>query len=178
MAALTFAHATFFAAFLVPSEGRIQAIPQTLPGAHPLSSYDLAVVERVRTRAAAKLEDPSCSKVLSDFTDRGGRTLEANLTGLNVSPAGYLLQLTFLDGSRVGVCRNGAVAMASSPGAPRVFVCPAQAGPVRSRLARLEFERGSLVEAMMIHEMLHTLGLGENPPTTFEITERIRARCR
>jgi hypothetical protein len=31
---------------------------------------------------------------------------------------------------------------------------------------------------MVIHEMLHTLGLGENPPTTLEITERVRARCR
>jgi hypothetical protein len=30
---------------------------------------------------------------------------------------------------------------------------------------------------MIIHEMMHTLGLGENPPTTFEITERVMARC-
>jgi hypothetical protein len=58
-----------------------------------------------------------------------------------------------------------------------VFVCPAER-EARSRLARLEFQGGSLAEAMVIHEMLHTLGLGENPPTPFEITERIRARCR
>jgi hypothetical protein len=31
---------------------------------------------------------------------------------------------------------------------------------------------------MVIHEMLHTLGLGENPPSTFEITARVRDRCR
>jgi hypothetical protein len=30
---------------------------------------------------------------------------------------------------------------------------------------------------MVIHEMLHTLGLGENPPSTFEITERVKQRC-
>jgi len=29
----------------------------------------------------------------------------------------------------------------------------------------------------MIHEALHTLGLGENPPTSAEITERVLARC-
>jgi hypothetical protein len=28
-----------------------------------------------------------------------------------------------------------------------------------------------------IHEMLHTLGLGENPPTTSEITRRVEMRC-
>jgi hypothetical protein len=31
---------------------------------------------------------------------------------------------------------------------------------------------------MVIHEMLHTLGLGEDPPSSFEITERVRRRCR
>jgi hypothetical protein len=67
--------------------------------------------------------------------------------------------------------------MATIPGAPRVFVCPA-GGKVTSRLSRMEFESGSLAEAMVIHEMLHTLGLGENPPSTFEITDRVRARCR
>ena len=29
----------------------------------------------------------------------------------------------------------------------------------------------------MIHEFLHTLGLGENPPTSQEITERVSNRC-
>ena len=68
--------------------------------------------------------------------------------------------------------------MAVTPGVPRVFVCPDGAGRINSRLSRVEFQSGSLAEAMVIHEMLHTLGLGENPPTTFEITERIRERCR
>ncbi len=30
---------------------------------------------------------------------------------------------------------------------------------------------------MVIHEMLHTLGLGENPPTSIEITQRVKGRC-
>jgi hypothetical protein len=29
----------------------------------------------------------------------------------------------------------------------------------------------------LIHEMLHTLGLRENPPTSTEIARRVRARC-
>jgi hypothetical protein len=32
-------------------------------------------------------------------------------------------------------------------------------------------------EALLIHEMLHSLGLGENPPTSHQITARVRARC-
>jgi hypothetical protein len=30
---------------------------------------------------------------------------------------------------------------------------------------------------MLIHEELHSLGLGENPPSTHEINEQIARRC-
>jgi hypothetical protein len=30
---------------------------------------------------------------------------------------------------------------------------------------------------LIIHEMLHTLGLGENPPSSREITQRVTERC-
>jgi hypothetical protein len=33
------------------------------------------------------------------------------------------------------------------------------------------------VEAILIHEALHTLGLAENPPTSFEITRQVLGRC-
>jgi hypothetical protein len=33
------------------------------------------------------------------------------------------------------------------------------------------------VVASFIHEILHTLGLGENPPSSREITKRVIARC-
>jgi hypothetical protein len=29
----------------------------------------------------------------------------------------------------------------------------------------------------VLHEALHTLGLGENPPDSFEITRRVGQRC-
>jgi len=32
-------------------------------------------------------------------------------------------------------------------------------------------------EMILIHELLHTLGLGENPPTSLEITARVTERC-
>jgi hypothetical protein len=117
-------------------------------------------------------------KVLGDFQDRNGQPLESKLQSFGLSASRYLLEIVFLDGSWLPACRAVSVAMSVTPGVPRVFVCPAGPGRPNSRLSRIELESGPLAEAMVIHEMLHTLGLGENPPTTFEITERVRARCR
>jgi hypothetical protein len=36
----------------------------------------------------------------------------------------------------------------------------------------------AVAEATVIHEALHTLGLGENPPTSREITAGVLKRCR
>jgi hypothetical protein len=33
------------------------------------------------------------------------------------------------------------------------------------------------IEILLIHEFLHTLGLGENPPTSDAITQRVAVRC-
>jgi len=35
----------------------------------------------------------------------------------------------------------------------------------------------TVAEAVIIHETLHSLGLGENPPTSDEITRRVFSRC-
>jgi hypothetical protein len=169
---------SMLAAVVLPCGGPLEAGRGPLSHDRALNAYDRGVVQRVRTRAAARLGDPECGKLLTDFTDGGGRTLESNLRPLGVSASEYLLQISFLDGSGLPACRTLEVIMATTPGVPRVFVCPAGAGQTTSRLSRMEFERGSVAEAMVIHEMLHTLGLGENPPSTFEITDRVRERCR
>jgi len=174
----SYAAVSFLVAAVLPQAGPVEARGGPIPADRPLSPYDRQVVERVRRRAAARLEEPACGKVLSDFKDRGGRTLESNLKPLGVSAPRYLLELSFVDGTRLPACRNEAVMMAATPGVPRVFVCPQGVGRLNSRLSRVEFRSGSLAEAMVIHEMLHTLGLGENPPSTLEITERVRERCR
>jgi hypothetical protein len=144
----------------------------------PLGPYDRHVVERVRAGAAARLEEPRCGRLLAEFRDDRGRTLQSNLADLGLSASEYLSRISFVDGASLPNCRRDAVAMATLRGARRVFVCPAGGAQVTSRLARMEKESGSLAEAAVIHEMLHTLGLGENPPTTFEITARVRDRCR
>ena len=174
----SYAAVSLLAAAVLPLGGPVEAGREPVRADRPLSAYDRQVVERVRARAAARLDDPACRRVLTDFKDRGGRTLESNLQPLGVSASRYLLDLSFVDGAPLPACQNAAVMMAATPGVPRVFVCPEGVGRINSRLSRVEFRSGSLAEAMVIHEMLHTLGLGENPPTTLEITERVRDRCR
>jgi hypothetical protein len=57
----------------------------------------------------------------------------------------------------------------TSVGVPRVFVC-------RPFLRTVNRERPA-AEVYVIHEMLHALGLGENPPTSAFIADRVRRRC-
>jgi hypothetical protein len=144
----------------------------------PLSAWDAAALERARAGAARRLEDPACQQVLSEFKDPEGRTLLANLETWQLTPSDYLTQsITFKDGSTLQNCKKGTVPLVTSRNQLPVFVCPLGGATPGSRFARIQLENPSLAEVMIIHEMLHTLGLGENPPTTFEITDRVTARC-
>jgi hypothetical protein len=116
------------------------------------------------------LESDACRRVFSDFADGQGRTLQANLDALGQTPAGYLRMILFADGSRKGRCRKEAVLAVTSVGSRVVFVCP-------ERFERAARQNRVRAEAILIHEVLHTLGLGENPPTSNQITDRVLVRC-
>jgi len=168
-------HFTAVAATLILSSGLASAEG---PFARPPRG-DAAALERARAGAVRRLQAPECQKLLTDFTDPDGRTLLANLEAWQRSVPEYLERaILFLDGSRLPGCRKPTVILVTSRGRLPVFVCPANARQGASRFAEIERTNGALAEAMVIHEMLHTLGLGENPPSNFEITERVRARCR
>jgi hypothetical protein len=117
--------------------------------------------------ALRKLEDPRCQQVLDDFTDREDRTLRENLGGAN--PAEYLARLLIHDGEIPKGSRRCASpgAAAFTAGGAAVFVCGANFQS-RGRTFR---------ENALIHEMLHTLGLRENPPSSAAITRKVAERC-
>jgi hypothetical protein len=166
--------ATAFTVAFLPAAATAPKAPRFAP----LSAWDAAALERARTGAARRLEAPACHQVLSDFEDPEGRTLLGILESWRQTPSEYLLRtITFLDGSTLQNCKTRTVLLVTSRGRPPVFVCPAGGPTPGSRFARIQIENPSLAEVMVIHEMLHTLGLGENPPTTFEITDRVMARC-
>ena len=116
-------------------------------------------------RASELLEDESCVSLADEFKDRHGRPLRDQLVRLGVSATEYLELILFRDGA----ARGDAIAY-TSPGSRVVFVH----GPSIERSA---LNNPSHLVATVIHEMLHTLGLGENPPSSAEITARILARC-
>jgi hypothetical protein len=131
-----------------------------------------AVAERVRRAvrgAAQRLAQSECQQVLSDFHSPDGMALRDRVAAFEVPPEGYLALVVFADGSADRACLNRRVLAFTSPGSRVVRICPS---------FPLEHARDAgVAEANVIHEMLHTLGLGENPPSTHEINARIYARC-
>jgi hypothetical protein len=104
--------------------------------------------------------------------DTAGRPLRHALEEWTPSPAEYVGLVPFVDGSRERLCRRTSVALVAQPGVRRVFVCRA--------FAEVALRQPAVAEAMVIHEILHTLGLGEAPmpgqPTSLEITQRVEQR--
>lgn len=126
-------------------------------------------LEAAAKAAGKKLDGSRCRKVLSDFRDAAGHTMEENLRVLDETPRSYLSRITFREG-RDERCRDSTTLAFTNVGGREVFICGSQfwqmyqTDPVH-------------VETLLIHEMMHTLGLGENPPSSVEINERIRKRC-
>lgn len=139
-----------------------------------LTGWDARAVDTARRGAMRRLESERCRKVFIDFTDSRRRTLRRNLEEWAASPAEYVALVPFVDGSSQAFCRKGNVALVTSPGVRRVFVC--------REFAETQLRQPGIAESMVIHEILHTLGLGEAPekgaPTSIEITQRVEARCR
>jgi hypothetical protein len=147
-------------------------------GPQPLPRPIAAVMERARAGAARRLQADECQKVFTDFTDAEGHRLMENLEGRGLNAAEYLQTISFVDGSSTRSCRLGAwVLLVARPGSGSVDVCPVDGRPFTSRLTQLQLRNPAMAESIVIHEMLHTLGLGENPPTSEEITRQVQRRC-
>ena len=120
--------------------------------------------------ARRRLANRACRNVLTDFSDESGRRLDAVLAENGETAQGQLDQLLFHDGSQEPRCRNAAVMAYTTPGSRDIFLCGEQ-------FTREQHRRPTDAEAVVIHEMLHSLGLGENPPAAAEITSRVLWRC-
>jgi hypothetical protein len=128
------------------------------------------MVSRAAEIALRKLERRECLAVLAEFRDGDGRTLQKGLEARGASASGFFVQLTFIDGSAWSRCVDGSAAAGANPGGTIVAVCPRAFGRVLAKSPGLAAD-------LLIHEMLHGLGLGENPPTSEEITSQVVERC-
>jgi hypothetical protein len=120
--------------------------------------------------AARRLESPTCRYLFDDFVDGTGRALAATLTAQNTSATDFLSTLYFVEADDTAQCRNdGVVGAFTAPGSRVIHVCG-------TRFAQFAAKpKGG--EILLIHELLHALGLGENPPTSAQITDAVMNRC-
>jgi hypothetical protein len=134
-----------------------------------LAAAHAGLLERAREGAARKLEQPRCRFLLEEFRDKQGRTLAENLVMWDRSASEYLRMVPFRDGSVHPPCTSGRSTLFTVVGSFPVFVCPNFRKEAR--------DNPWAAENWVIHEMLHTLGLGEDPPASREITQRVNERC-
>jgi hypothetical protein len=133
------------------------------PAAEPALHWALVGARR-------RLEQPACQRLFAGFSDASGQTLQANLDALGRAGADHLGLIRFTDGSDRRGCKGDNTFAFTTPGSREVYVC----GRAFRELAKRD-PPGA--QALIIHELLHTLGLGENPPSSLEITKRVRATC-
>jgi len=127
-----------------------------------------AAIDAMET-ASARFAHADCREILTDFEDGNGRSLADGLSSLAVEIQTYLTMVTFIDDTRNPRCVSGVLAL-TGPGSRVVRVCTIE-------LKRMTAQQREYVAATFIHEILHTLGLNENPPSPREITSRVLARC-
>ncbi len=133
---------------------------------------DVATLFAVRSAvdgAARRLARAYCRLVFADFVDDSGVTLSTKLTTEGKSVADYLAVVRFVNDSGAPQCRTATLAF-TQPGGRVVHIC----GP---RFANGFHRDRTTAEIIVIHEVLHVMGLGENPPTSAAITKQVLARC-
>ena len=125
-----------------------------------------AAVERATRGARRRLEQEDCAEIVGDFATVSGRPLRDVLAELQLTPGAALSRVIFREGRESAACR-GAVAAFTGPGSRVVFICG-------SRFPAIDRARTELI---VIHELLHTLGVGELPPRSSEIDQAVAVRC-
>jgi len=164
--------AALAALLLAASVSRAQETAESssaLPMIHPRGLN--AIVRMAVIEAHRRLGNPQCQQIFSDFNDASNRALNAKLEEIGQTGQSYLGWIWFVDGGSEGRCAQADVSAFTSPGSQVVRICG-------DRFTRAITRRGiGFLATAVIHEELHSLGLGENPPSSTEITRRVEFRC-
>jgi hypothetical protein len=135
-----------------------------------LNPMHAAAVERALAGATRRLQQPRCGRIFSDFHDAAGASLQDRLDAVGVSAPDYLSLIVFADGSGRRSCQGTDIMAVTAPGSRVVYVCG-------RRFLEAQQRSAASAEVVVLHEALHTLGLGENPPDPLEISRRVAERC-
>ena len=172
MATRTLVGALVGAVVLAAGAASAEPVPETGDTALRVQIRRRTTAEPVRAAirgASHRLEQLECRRIVSDFIDPLGRNLQEGLAALDQTPAGYLDLIVFVDGQAQSRCVNEQVLAFTAPGSRVIHIC--------SQFGGMQRRDPALAEAVIIHEALHSLGLGENPPSSLEITRRVFDRC-
>lgn len=163
--------AALVCACLMGFSGVITAANDPAAGAKNYTSGIANVyVQQAIGAAVRDLEDDKCTKIFDDFTTPDGTPLRARLREFGATPQEYLRSwIWFLDGSGDAACRRTSAAAYTRRLGRIVYVCS-----TRVAAGSRSIQNGDII---ILHEMLHSLGLGENPPSPDEITRRVQKRC-
>lgn len=158
------------AGLLLPSTARasdIDEVPVPLAVDPRLgSAFPTFVAE-----AASRLQSRPCALLLHEFRDqRTGSSLGETLASTGLTAEQYVRSIRFRSGEGLSPCRPRRTFAWTSPGSRVVFVCP---GP----LASFRVREGTSIVVVVLHETLHSLGLGEDPPSPMEITVAVEHHC-
>ena len=123
-------------------------------------------LERARLGARERLGRPECQAVLADFESVNGGRLDLVLRSTGRTAQEQLEQLVLGSGLGRAGCGAGQLAF-TRVGSSTVSIC----------LRPFTLLPAAEQDAVLIHEMLHSLGLGENPPESVAITAQIMRRC-
>jgi hypothetical protein len=161
--------AALAAALLVASSSRQAAALEPGAAVRVDSSFGPRVAEAVAD-AARRLDGPSCALVLSDFQDsQTGLTLAESLAATGRSASEHVESLWFRGASRLRPFAGRRVFAFTVPASPVVYLC-------REDLLRIQ-NQPRLLTAIVLHEVLHSLGLRDDHPSSVAITERVLERC-
>jgi hypothetical protein len=140
-------------------------VPRPMPTRTTLEDR-IPDLKRAREGARERLGDPQCLAVLTDFDSVNGGRLDLVLRSTGRTAQEQIDRLVVESGLGRPGCSRGQLAY-TRIGSPVVSIC---LGPFTLLPAARQ-------DAILIHEMLHSLGLGENPPESVAITERVLKRC-
>jgi hypothetical protein len=135
-----------------------------------VAPFYLVPLETAVREARRKLSVSPCQAVFEDFRDAVGVLAAERYGSTGVGPSEYLQAIQFQDGRSSVQCAPADAYAWTHPGSPVIHVC-------LDRFARLSRLSVSTAADLIIHEELHALGLGENPPDSRRITDQVRRRC-
>jgi hypothetical protein len=133
--------------------------------------WERRALQRALSGAIHRLERPRCQRIFSDFKLATGRVLQEELDALGQTGPSFLRGwIFFADGRQEPRCADPRVLAMTQPGSRSVWICGSQ-------FSREHRRAPGETEVVLIHEALHVLGLGEDPPSSATISRQVVARC-